>query len=56
VTSYSLRYKFELLPLDHTKDCATLIDIKVPSGATTGFVTVMNAKHKLKSNKKFHAL
>jgi TonB-like protein len=26
LTSYSVRYKFELPPLDHTKDCATLTD------------------------------
>jgi hypothetical protein len=26
LTSYSLRYKFELLPVDHTKDCASLTD------------------------------
>jgi TonB family protein len=26
LNSYSVRYKFELLPLDHTKDCATLTD------------------------------
>ena len=26
LTSYSVRYKFELLPLDHTKDCTTLTD------------------------------
>jgi hypothetical protein len=26
LTAYSVRYKFELLPLDHTKDCAALTD------------------------------
>lgn len=26
LTSHSVRYKFELLPLDHTKDCASLTD------------------------------
>lgn len=26
LTSYSVRYKFELVPLDHTKDCASLTD------------------------------
>jgi TonB family protein len=26
LTPYTVRYKFELLPLDHTKDCATLTD------------------------------
>lgn len=26
LTSYSVRYKFELLPLNHTKDCASLTD------------------------------
>ena len=26
LTSYAVRYKFELLPLDHTKDCASLTD------------------------------
>lgn len=26
LTSYLVRYKFELIPLDHTKDCAALTD------------------------------
>jgi uncharacterized repeat protein (TIGR03803 family) len=34
----------------------TYLTAKVPSGATTGFVTVTTAKGKLKSNKKFQVL
>jgi len=51
LTSYSLRYKFELLPLDHTKDCACLTDeerngslppkVDVPSHEITVFGKVM---------------